>query len=373
MPGTDPDGAPAPAAPGAATAPARGAAPAPAHPKSRGQARRAMRRGPTIDDVAEAAGVSRGTVSRVLNGGRYVSADALAAVHRAVRTTGYVVNRSARSLVTRRTGAVAFVVCEPQERVFEDPTFSTLLRACTQELARADVHLVFMLAGTPDERDRALRYVKAGHVDGVLLVSVHAGDPVVGELRAAGVPAVLCGEPDDPAVQVPHVTVDERGGARQVTAHLLARGCSRPATIAGPLDTAGGRGRLAGFRDVAGDLAQGRVEAAADWSVRAGERAMAALLARDPRLDAVFVASDLLAVGALGVLRRAGRRVPEDVAVGGFDDSPLACATEPRLTTVRHPLALVGGHMVRLLLGALDGEPPVNVVVPTELVVRESA
>jgi DNA-binding LacI/PurR family transcriptional regulator len=350
-----------------------GGTPAP-HPKSRGAARRAMRRGPTIDDVAARAGVSRGTVSRVLNGARYVSPTSREAVRQAVAETGYVANPSARSLVTKRTNAIAFVISEPQERLFEDPNFSILLRACSQELAVRDCNLVLMLAGGAEARDRALRYLGAGHVDGALLVSTHAGDPVVRELVAAKVPVVACGRPVDPDLAVPFVAADDRGGARLMVDHLRRHSRRRIATITGPLDTPGGIERLAGYRDVMGFDVPGRlVVSAADWSHAAGEEAMATLLEASPDLDAVFVGSDLLAAGALGVLRRAGRRVPDDVAVAGFDDSPVASSTDPPLTTVRQPLDVVGRHMARALFGVLDGETPVNIVVPTELVLRNSA
>jgi DNA-binding LacI/PurR family transcriptional regulator len=333
-----------------------------------------MRRGPTIDDVAERAGVSRGTVSRVLNGARYVSPHARAAVHAAVQETGYVANPNARSLVTRRTNAVAFVVSEPQERLFEDPNFSILLRACSQELATRDANLVLMLAGGDAPRERMLRFVRAGYVDGALLVSTHAGDPVVRELVQARVPVISCGRPLDPDLAVHYVAADDRGGARLMVDHLRRAGRQRIATITGPLDTPGGIERLAGYQDVVGSqLPKRYVAAAADWSHASGEAAMTELLAAGPDLDAVFVGSDLLAAGALAVLRRAGRSVPSDIAVGGFDDSPVAVTTDPLLTTIRQPLDVIGAHMVRALYGLLDGEPPVNIVVPTDLVRRDSA
>jgi DNA-binding LacI/PurR family transcriptional regulator len=348
------------------------AVPAP-HPKSRGAARRAMRRGPTIDDVAQRAGVSRGTVSRVLNGARYVSPGSREAVCRAMRETGYVTNQSARSLVTRRTNAVAFIVSEPQERLFEDPNSSALLHACTQELATRDAHLVLMLAAGDENRDRVLRYVTAGHVDGALLVSTHRGDPVARRLSLARVPVVSCGRPLDVDRPIRYVAADDRGGAHQMVEHLRGLGRARIATITGPLDTPGGIERLAGYRDVLGpDVPDRMIASAADWSHAAGVTAMTRLLETAPDLDAVFVASDLLATGALAVLRRAGRGVPHEVAVGGFDDSPVAVTTDPALTTVRQPLDLVGRHMVRVLHELLDGESAVNIVVPTELIRRDS-
>ncbi|NLT54669.1 MAG: LacI family transcriptional regulator [Actinomycetales bacterium] len=333
-----------------------------------------MRKGPTIDDVAKLAGVSRGTVSRVLNGARYVSPAARTAVERAMKESGYVVNQSARTLVTRRANAVAFIVSEPQERLFEDPNFSVLLRSCTQELGERDANLVLMLAGTASARSRVLRFVRAGHVDGVLLVSTHSGDPLIAQLQESRVPAVSCGRSLGTGVGVPYVGADDRGGARSMVDYLRRAGRRRIATIAGPLDTPGGVDRLDGYRDVVGEDSPRRlVVAAADWSHAAGEEAMTRLLEASPDLDAVFVASDLLAAGAMAVLRRAGRTVPDDVAVGGFDDSPVAVATDPQLTTVRQPLDLIGTHMVRVLQGVFEGQTPVNVIVPTELVVRGTA
>ena len=345
-----------------------------AHPKSRGAARRAQRRGPTMEDVAEVAGVSRGTVSRVLNGAAYVSPAALAAVREAMRETGYVVNQSARSLVTRRSGAVAFVLSEPPDRLFEDPVLGALLRSCTQLLGERDVHLMLMLAGRPDERERVLRFVRGGHVDGVLLVSTHHGNPLVRQLRETGLPLVICGRPPAPGESVPFVAADDRGGARTMTRYLLDQGRRVVTTVAGPEDTTGGRERLAGFRDVLGDRAAGRgIVRATEYSIDAGRAAMAQLLTACPELDAVFVASDLLAVGALESLRAAGRRVPQDVLVGGFDDSAVASATRPPLTTMRQPLTRIAAELVAVLSELMAGRPVSPRILATELVRRESA
>jgi DNA-binding LacI/PurR family transcriptional regulator len=345
----------------------------PAHPKSRGAARRAMRRGPTIDDVAELAGVSRGTVSRVLNGARYVSPAALKAVERAMRDTGYTVNQSARSLVTKRSNAVAFVLSEPQERLFEDPNFSVLLRCCTQALAEHDFSLVLMLESSEAERDRVLRYVRGEHVDGVLLISAHAGDPLLAELARGVVPAVACGKPGGVDATIPYVAAEDREGARQLTRYLVEQGRRRIGMIHCP-QVVGGPERLEGYRDVLGRKALRRlVVDAPDYSYAAGAAAMRELLAASPDMDAVFAASDLLAAGALAELRRAGRRVPDDVAVGGFDDSRIARETDPPLTTIRQPLERVSRDMVDVLLRLIRREPVSSRVLPTELVIRGSA
>ncbi|MFC7328422.1 LacI family DNA-binding transcriptional regulator [Marinactinospora rubrisoli] len=328
---------------------------------------------PTIHDVAAAAGVSRGTVSRVLNGGANVSAKARLAVQEAVRTTGYVPNPAARSLKTRRAGSVAFLLTEPQERLFEDPTFGVLLHGCTKALARHDLPLTLLTAGTPEERARARRYVEAGHADGVLLVSGRAGEPLVGAFHRSGTPLVLCGRPIGQASGIAYVAADDREGARQMVRHLRERGHRRIATITGPLDTPGGVDRLAGYRDVMGEAAAPELVAVGDYSGAGGAAAMESLLRSAPDLDAVFVASDLMAAGAIGALHRAGIKVPDDVAVGGFDDTTIAAGTSPPLTTVRQPLPRIAAEMVRLLMEIIDGSPGAAVILPTTLVRRGSA
>jgi DNA-binding LacI/PurR family transcriptional regulator len=326
-----------------------------------------------MDDVAAVAGVSRGTVSRVLNGGHNVSKPALDAVERAIRQTRYVVNQHARSLVTQRSYSVAFVLAEPQERLFEDPNFHMLLRGCTQSLAEHDITLVMTIAGSQAERKRVSRYVTSGHVDGALLVSTHLGNPLLDELRGRGVPVVVCGRPLGHERDLAYVAADDRDGARKMVQYLVSQGRRKIGMITGPLDTPGGVDRLAGYQDVLGDRATDRLVVTGDYVQESGEAAMLRLLDQAPDLDAVFVASDLMAAGALNALRRAGRVVPDDVAVGGFDDSSIATTLQPALTTIRQPLARISAEMVRLLLDLIAGEAPAAVILPTELVIRASA
>jgi len=250
-----------------------------------------------MDDVAQAAGVSRGTVSRALNGGRNVSGDARAAIDRAVRKTGYVVNPHARSLATQRAMSVAFVLAEPQDRLFEDPNFHLLLHGCTQALADNDVTVLLTLAGSPEARKRVSRFVTAGHADGVLLVSTHGRDPLVDELLAQDVPIVACGRPLGHERDVSYVAADDRDGARQMVTYLRGRGYRRIGMIAGPQDTPGGIDRLAGYRDVLGEVPSSLV-VSSDYTQASGEAALLRLLEQEPEVDAVFVASDLMAASA---------------------------------------------------------------------------
>lgn len=332
-----------------------------------------VRRKPTIRDVAAAAGVSRGTVSRVINGGHWVSPDARAAVDEAIRRTGYTANHAARSLATGRAGSLAFLMTEPQHLLFDDPTFALLLRGAAEALSKRGVTLVLLIAGTPAERANVAHYVSAGHVDGVLLISSHEADPLLESLLDAGIPTVACGVPLGHHAEVLSVSVDEAGSARAMTAHLRAQGHRRIAMIAGPDDTPGGRFRLVGFREEMGvDFDPSLVEVG-DYSLESGATAMERLLARSHDIDAVFAASDLMAAGAVQALRRAGLRVPADVAVAGFDDSGLAATHEPPLTTMRQPWEQLSERMVTLLLDAIDGRAVEPVVLPTSLVVRASA
>ncbi|WP_243704591.1 LacI family DNA-binding transcriptional regulator [Micromonospora sp. KC723] len=334
------------------------------------------RKRPTIRDVARVAGVSYATVSRVLNGRDWVSPEAVRLVRDAIARTGYTANPHARSLATGRSGSIAFLLTEPQHLLFEDPNFAVLLRGVAQALSAREQTLILMIAATSTERDRAVSYLSGGHVDGVLLVSPHSGDPLLGQLVRAEVPIVACGRVLGYEQVISSVAADDRSGARSAVEHLLAVGCRRIATITGPQDTSGGVDRLHGYTDAltAHGLAVEPTRIAhGDWSRESGESAMRALLHQAPDLDAVFAASDAMAAGALPVLRDAGRQVPHDVRVVGFDDSGLAATLDPPLTTVRHPLDRISEEMVRLLTDVIAGRNPLSITVPTTLVVRRSS
>ena len=330
-------------------------------------------RKPTIRDVARVAGVSYGTVSRVINGGHWVSPEARAAVEDAIRETGYTANHAARSLATGRANSLAFLLTEPQHLLFADPTFALLLRGATEALAERQMTLVLLIADTPAEQANIERYVRAGHVDGVLLVSSHESDSLLSSLLAAGVPTVCTGIPLGGTAAVPNVSVDEIGSARMMTRYLLEKGHRRIALITGPDDTPGGRFRRVGFEQEMGELFDPQLVEQGRYERSTGEAAMARLLERAPDIDAVFAASDVIAVGAVAALRRAGRRVPQDVAVAGFDDSGLAETHEPALTTVRQPWPEISATMVEMLLDVINGVPRGPVVLPTTLVIRETA
>ena len=333
---------------------------------------------PTLEQVAALAGVSRATVSRVVNGSPKVSPAVRAQVERAVAKLGYVPNRAARSLVTRRADSVALVVSEPHARFFSEPFFAGMVRGVSAALAETGVQLLLLIAQDLPDRGWLERYVVGGHVDGVLLASLHGDDPLPGTLERAGVPAVLIGRPVDQAAPGSYVDADNRGGAGKAVGHLARRGRRRIATIPGSLDMGVGQDRLEGYRDglaAAGLAGAGELVETGDFTEEGGAAAMGRLLERpgDP-VDAVFAASDLMAAGALRALRAAGRRVPEEVAVVGFEDSAVARYAQPPLTTVRQPIEEMGRQATRLLLAQVAGEAGgMHLILDTELVVRASA
>jgi DNA-binding LacI/PurR family transcriptional regulator len=339
-------------------------------------------RGATLEDVARVAGVSRATVSRVINGIRNVDVEIQEAVRRAIAATGYAPNRAARSLVTRRAGNIALVVSGSpgasdgfSASVLTDPFFGRVAAGAVDFLRPLGIHPLLMLADTDQAREDVVDHLRQGSADGALLVSTHAEDPLPELFVRAGVPAVLFARPATPS-PISYVDLAHQDGAKLAAEHLLARGCRRLATITGPLDVPASQDRLAGFRDAMARHGHAYLPILeGDFKQESGETAMERLLTEHPRVDGVFVANDLMAQGALLVLRQHGRRVPEDVAVVGFDDSPPALACRPQLTTVRQPVEDMAAEMARLLLSHIEdaGRDPASVIFDPTLVVRASA
>lgn len=344
-------------------------------------------RRPNLEDVAARARVSRATASRVANGLATVDPTLRERVEKAIDDLGYVPNYAARSLMTRRTETIALMASETDERVFGDPFFSGIIRGVSLEANKAGLQLVLLMAQTPADRERVTRFLKAAPVDGVMLISEHAAnDPLPSMMVRDGTPFVIGGRPFQPGLSAPYVDNDNLDGARSAARHLVSIGRSVIGTVTGPQDMSAGIDRLTGFKKGLGrSYRAGRVERA-DFTQAGGEAATARLLERVPDLDGLFAASDLMALGALAALRRAGRRVPEDVAVVGFDDNVFASTTDPPLTTVRQDPVLQGREMVRLYLALHrpdieiapdDGVPEVqgldHLILPVHLVVRQSA
>jgi len=332
---------------------------------------------PTLADVARVAGVSTATASRVLNGFPRVNPETRKQVASAMLELGYARQRAARSTTARRTGSIALVVCEEVLRLFDDPYFPRIADGVSRELAAAELQLVLLTVPSAENYQApVLRYLDGGHVDGALVVGMHGRRPL--DLDWLGIPVVFGGRPvhEGESGQLSYVDVDNRGGARLATQRLIGAGRRTVATIAGPQDMTAGLDRLIGYQQAivrTGRLDRGLV-AFGDFGQASGELATNRLLGRRPDVDAIFAASDMMAVGALRALHRAGRKVPGDVAVIGFDDLPISRRTNPPLTTVRQPVEKMGAVMTGELLAMIGGSaPPRCTVLSTQLVERQSA
>ncbi len=330
---------------------------------------------PTLEAVAAEAGVSRSTVSRVVNGSPQVSAEVVDAVTAAIDRLKYVPNRAARSLANRQTMAIALVVPEDTTRFFGDPFFAEIVQGITQGLEHSDYVLNLQLASPSSPSQKTIRYLLGGNVDGAIVVSHHSGDDFFTTLDAT-IPVVFGGRPFHPEVhQNAFVDVDNRAGGEIGTRHLIALGRQRIATISGPQNMQAAIDRHQGWLDAIGSGGLSpELVVHGDYTLASGAAGMRELLERAPDLDAVFVASDLMASGAISVLRERGIRVPEDVAIVGFDDSSAATSGEIGITTVHQPSREMGGEMARMMLSLLRGEPTERErVMPTRMVVRDSA
>lgn len=329
---------------------------------------------PTLEMVAERAGVSRATVSRVVNGSPKVNPESAAVVRTAISELGYVPNRAARSLASQRSLAIALVAPEDIARFFGDVYFASIVSGIHSRLDQSDYVLNLMVA-SPDPSAKMMRYLAGGAVDGVAVISHHTSDHSLEQISGI-LPIVLGGRPAVAGLDAYVVDVDNVEGAATATRRLVERGCRRIATIAGPSSMPSALDRIHGWRTVLTDagLEPGPV-VDGDYTVLGAQRAMREILERDPSIDGVFVASDLMTAGAMPVLLDRGYAIPSDVAIVGYDDSPAADACEVPLTTVRQPSEEMGREMADILIDVLAGnvDRPRLTIMPTELVVRESA
>jgi LacI family transcriptional regulator len=326
-----------------------------------------------LEEIGRRAGVSRSTVSRVVNGETNVSPEARRRVDAVIAETGYRPHAAARSLASNRTGMIGLVTAGA-ETLFDDPYFGRLILGITTATNSLDQTLALFLFDDQAGSDPIVdRVVSSGTVDGVIVTATRMGDPVIGRLLEAGMPFVVVGRPDQPG-PIFSVDADNRGGAHQAAQHLAALGRNRIALVAPPSNSTAGVDRQAGFLEglKANGIEIGDRVREGDWTEESGRIAMASLLADRP--DAVFVGSDRMAVGALRAIQSAGLSCPDDVAVVSFDGLLPAQRTTPQLTSMTQPVPEIGARAARLLHQVIEGETstPEHVTFPTKLVIRES-
>ena len=328
----------------------------------------------TLEDIGRLAGVSRSTVSRVINHKANVNPDVRERVLAVIERTGYSPNVLARSLVSGRTGVIGLVIPSGVHSLFEDPYFARLIQGISTESNKAGNTLsLFIFQNEEEEAALYPRVVKSGVLDGLILTATRMADPLLARMALREIPLVSVGRPDVEGVS--YVDVDNRGGAAEAASHLADLGHERIGYIGAPVTTTAGIDRLAGFLDGLarhGLSLHPDLRADGDYSTESGYRAMQRLIPRVP--DAVFAANDSMAAGALRALHEAGVRVPEDTALMGFDGLPASERAVPPLTTMRQPVNETGARAVQMLNELIDGksEGPLVDILPVELVVRGS-
>ncbi len=328
---------------------------------------------PTYAEIAKLAGVSEATVSRVLNGDPKVDSDRVAAVNKAVDQLGYQKNRAAAALASGRTGLIA-VVIDDDLSVFQDPFWGAITNGISKVLMENEMQTLLLVAPLDNIDSPVAQYLQRGEVDGAIFLQLHK-DTLINRLAKQNLPLVVNGTPhtNNPFA---YVDSDNAGGAFAAVRHLVDSGRKVIAKITGDLSNTAAEQRLEGFLAAANEfglktpkslIAQG------DWSREAGYNHAKKLLAKHPTLDAIFCSNDVMALGAVTAIQEAGRSVPGDVAVVGFDDSYLAQNSHPGLTSVRQDIAGLGAEAAKMILAKLRGEEVHSEILPCELVLRETA
>jgi LacI family transcriptional regulator len=329
----------------------------------------------TLEEIAKRAGVSRSTVSRVINEHPNVRDEVRSRILEIIEKTGYQPNLAARSLASRRSKIIGLVIPRQIQTIFTDPYFPRLTLGITQACNHFDYTIsLFLLETIDDERKLFPRISRSGLLDGVIVQSTREGDIAIPLLVENRVPFVVVGRPFD-TPEASYVDVNNPKAASSAVEHLIKLGRRRIATITGPLSHNVGRDREAGYRQALrkNNLpVDGNLIIEGDFTEESGYRAANTLLTQQP--DAVFAASDSMALGALRAFHEAGKRVPEEIAIVGFDDLPLAISADPHLTTVRQPIRRFGFKAVELLIDIIQqgNIPPRRFVFDTELVIRDS-
>ena len=329
----------------------------------------------TLEEIAKLAGVSRSTVSRVINNHPNVSPEVRERVWKVIRELDYQPHAAARSLATRRTQVLGLIIPQAVTILFTDPFFPLLIRGIADACNARRYHLMLSLFSSRDEqRELYRRIIRGGHLDGIIISSTVIDDPLIPRLLEDQVPFVLVGRyPRD--ARASYVDADNRAGAQMAVDYLIRLGHRRIATITGPLNMIAGLDRYEGYLAALRNKGLEKDDALiaeGDFSYEGGFQAMQTLLPHEP--TAVFVASDTMALGAIKAIKGAGLRIPEDISIVGFDDLEAASFSDPPLTTVRQPIYLLGSTAAQLLIDLIErkSRPPQRIVFPTELVIRRS-
>jgi LacI family transcriptional regulator len=328
----------------------------------------------TLTDVAQMSGVSRSTVSRVINGDPKVNDQTRQRVQEIIERINFQPNLAARGLAVGRTRVLGLVIPNAVGIIFSDPFFPLLIQGVSTACNARNYSVMLWLAEPEYERRTISQILYSGLADGFIIASMLTEDPLIARLLESKRPFTTVGRhPTNDKVN--YIDVDNRNGAAQAVSYILRSGRRRVATITGPLNMIAGLDRYLGYQEALRDRGipfNPDLVAEGDFSDQGGYLAMRCLLPQRP--DAVFVASDAMALAAMRAIKEAGLHIPEDIAVVGFDDIPAAALSNPPLTTVRQPIQRTGGLAAETLIDLIEhpDSQPHRVVLPTELVIRSS-
>jgi len=329
----------------------------------------------TLDDIAKLAGVSRSTVSRVVNNHPNVSDSARKRVLQVIQNTGFHPNAAARALASHRSRMIGLVLPRSVSSFFSDPYFPRLTQGIAQASNQYDYTLALFLIGTKEDEDSIYpRISRKGLLDGLLVQSGEIGDQLISRLMNSNLPVVIVGRPFH-TTNISYIDIDNIAAAFKAVNYLAQLGYRRIGTITGTLVSTAGLDRKEGYLRA---LVENGMEidlnliASGDFTEAGGYGAMQQLLAARP--DAIFAASDLMAIGATRAMREAGLSIPQDIALVGFDDLPITAQSVPQLTTVHQPIFPFGFKAVEILIDLIENgiNPPRRVIMDTELIIRES-
>jgi LacI family transcriptional regulator len=330
-----------------------------------------------LEDIAKKAGVSKSTVSRVINNDSKVAPETRERVQKVINEERFSPNPAARALVTRRTEIIGVIIPTPENIFFTDNSYFPMLLAGFNDATRTADYAMLLWLGEVVADDAALMAKVSSNklVDGLVLASFVSDHPFLRHVAELKTPFVMVEKPLTGGEQMNYVTVDNCAAAEMAVNHLIRHGRRRIAHITGNLDISDGVDRLEGYKMAltkAGLPIDPNLIHESYFSRQMGYECMKRVLKYKP--DALFAAGDTIAVGALEAIKEAGLRCPEDIAIIGFDDIDVAVNSNPQLTTVRQPIQQKGATAVRLLIDLLQQrlQPPQHILLPTELIVRDS-
>lgn len=326
--------------------------------------------------VAELANVSKSTVSRVVNEDDSVAQETRERVLAAIAATGYRVNQSARALVSNKTGAIAVAIYEHLATYFTSAFSGAMVTSLQEFFFEKNFHVLVLPAPDSKRQERIEKYIFDGHVDGAILLGPVNEDILLKDLMAANIPLAISGRPLA-SQQAPYVDIDNRGASEKVVEEIIASQRTKIGFVSGKLSNPSAADRLLGYRraiEKAGLPDDESLIGVGDWGYESAVIATQEILSKHPDLDAIFCSNDLMATAALSVIKESGRTVPDDVAIVGFDNSPIALRTTPALTSVSQDPERYARELGEMLLKQISGasSSPSPVILPTEIVWRES-